>query len=188
MPGSLANCADPIVITIAIVMYCVEFFADKIPYLDTVWDLAHTFIRIPAGAVLAYSAVGDVNPPTQLAALLLGGGVALTSHGTKAATRVLINTSPEPFSNLAVSTTEDGIVFALMALVAFHPIVAGLVVLVVLAATIYFLPKILRLLAKGFRKVKRMFGGRGEAEPAMVEYVDVVEVVAEVKTRDQRQK
>jgi len=98
------------------VMYCIEFFADKIPYVDTVWDLLHTFIRIPAGAALAYSAVGDMNEPTRLAVLMLGGGVALTSHGTKAATRVAVNSSPEPFSNMAVSTAEDGIVFGLMAL------------------------------------------------------------------------
>ena len=88
-------------------MYFIEFFADKVPYLDTGWDALHTFIRVPAGAILAARSLGDLNPALELMALLAGGSIALIAHGTKATTRLAINASPEPFSNWAASVTED---------------------------------------------------------------------------------
>lgn len=91
-------------------MYCVEFVADKIPGVDSTWDTLHTFIRIPPGAALAAEAVSDVSPEIQLAAFRLGGSVAAGSHAVKAGTRILINTSPEPFSNWTASVIEDGLV------------------------------------------------------------------------------
>ncbi len=91
--------AHPWVLGIAIALYAIEFLADKIPYVDTVWDAIHTLIRPPAAALLAYSAAGAAPPEWRWGAALLAGGVALTSHGTKASTRAAANTSPEPFSN-----------------------------------------------------------------------------------------
>src|SRR5690606_13897260 len=107
LPAELSVLEDPLVIAAAGIMYFVEFFADKIPGIDSVWDAIHTFIRIPAGAMLAAGAVGDVTPALEIAAGILGGGIAATSHATKASTRLLINTSPEPVSNWSASLSED---------------------------------------------------------------------------------
>lgn len=101
LPPELQVVAHPAVIGAACLMYVIEFFADKIPGVDTGWDTIHAFIRIPAGAL------GDISPAAQVAALIIGGGISATSHGVKAGSRVLINASPEPFSNWAASTTED---------------------------------------------------------------------------------
>ena len=87
-------------------MYVIEFFADKVPYVDSGWDVLHTFIRVPAGAILAARSLGDMNPALELAALLAGGAIALAAHGTKATTRLAINASPEPFTNWAASVTR----------------------------------------------------------------------------------
>src|SRR4030095_6092391 len=110
LPGSLHVLDNWIIIGIALVLYLIEFFADKVPYLDTIWDAIHTFIRVPAGAVIAYAATSDVNPTVQVIALLLGGGLALSTHGTKATVRASANVSPEPVSNSILSLTEDVIV------------------------------------------------------------------------------
>ncbi len=112
LPPDLEILMDPLVLAAAGFMYCVEFFADKTPGVDTGWDVLHTFVRIPAGAVLALAAVGDVHPGLQFAALLVGGSMAATSHATKASSRVLINTSPEPVSNWAASFAEDALVIS----------------------------------------------------------------------------
>lgn len=107
LPPDLRILADPLVLTIAGFMYCVEFMADKTPGVDSVWDALHTFIRIPAGALLAVAAVGDVHPALEMAAFLAGGTLAGATHATKAGGRLLVNTSPEPFSNWAASLTGD---------------------------------------------------------------------------------
>lgn len=107
LPPSLTILQAPLIIGAASLMYCVEFFADKTPGVDTGWDALHSFIRIPAGVMLAAGAVGEVNPALAIAAGILGGSVSATSHMIKAGSRVLINTSPEPFSNWAASFTED---------------------------------------------------------------------------------
>ena len=99
--------AHPAVIAVACIMYLIEFFADKVPYVDNGWDVFHTFIRVPAGAILAARALGDINPALELAAMLAGGSIALAAHGTKATTRLAINASPEPFSNWSASVSED---------------------------------------------------------------------------------
>jgi Domain of unknown function (DUF4126) len=106
LPPSLQVLSHTVVLAVAAGLYLVEFVADKIPYVDSVWDVIHTFIRPPAAAILAYSAVGQLPDGWRLAAALLAGGVALTSHGTKASARLAINASPEPFSNSAASLTE----------------------------------------------------------------------------------
>ncbi len=143
LPPTLQPLAHPAVIGIALLLYLVEFFADKIPYVDTVWDAAHTFIRPPAAAVLAYAAVAGVPGEWRFAAALLAGGVALTSHATKATTRAAVNTSPEPWSNWTLSVVEDVLAIGIAWLAAAHPIitlaiVAGLLVLSVWALTKLF--------------------------------------------------
>ncbi|MGZ8214100.1 MAG: DUF4126 domain-containing protein, partial [Methylosarcina sp.] len=107
LPPDLQVVANPIVIGAAGLMYCIEFFTDKMPGVDTGWDAIHTFIRIPAGAMLAVGAIGELNLAVEMAAAILGGGLAAGTHATKAGARVLINTSPEPFSNWFASVGED---------------------------------------------------------------------------------
>jgi len=107
LPQSLQVLSHPWVLGIAIALYLIEFFADKFPYFDTIWDAIHTFIRPPAAALLAFAAAGGAAPEWRWAAALLAGGVALTAHGTKASARAAVNTSPEPFSNWFLSFGED---------------------------------------------------------------------------------
>lgn len=157
LPPELLIVADPLVIVAAGLMYCVEFFADKIPGVDTGWDAIHSFVRIPAGAVLAASAVGDVSPAAELAAGLLGGTLAAGSHALKASSRVAINASPEPFSNWTASLGEDVLVVGGLWAALHHPWVflAGLVVFVLFAA--WALPKLWRGLKKLFAFLTRPF-------------------------------
>jgi len=111
LPPDLAILASPWVIGAAGLMYCIEFIADKIPGVDSAWDSLHTFIRIPAGAILASGAVGDMGMGMEIAAAILGGGLTTATHATKAGSRLVINSSPEPFSNWAASIGEDIAVF-----------------------------------------------------------------------------
>lgn len=120
------------VIGLASVLYCVEFVADKVPWVDTLWDAVHTFIRPVGGAALAVAALGDTSPSMKVLAALLGGAVAASSHITKASTRVIANTSPEPFSNWALSFLEDGFVVSLGVLALKFPLAALVVSLLVL--------------------------------------------------------
>lgn len=160
LPPDLQVVASPAVIAAACFMYVVEFFADKVPGVDTGWDALHTFIRIPAGAVLAAGALGDVSPAAQVAALIIGGGISATSHGVKAGTRVLINASPEPFSNWAASTTEDAAVVGGLLTALYHPLVfLGLFALFVVLA-IWLVPKLWRGIRELFRRLGRAFSGR----------------------------
>ena len=134
LPPAMDVIASTPVLVLAAALYAVEFVVDKIPFLDTAWDVVHTVIRPVAGALLAYGMVGHVDPKWQILAALLGGSLALTSHAAKASTRVAAQASPEPFSNSILSLTEDGIAFLLVWLVSSHPLV-GLVVALLLAAT-----------------------------------------------------
>jgi hypothetical protein len=160
LPPGLEVLANPAVIAIAVVMYIVEFFADKVPYADTGWDALHTFIRVPAGALLAARALGPTNPALEVVAALAGGSVALAAHGTKATARLAINTSPEPFSNWAASIAEDIVAFLGVWAAFQHPYVMLALVGLFLALSIYLVPKILRGLRTMFRK---LFGGDGRA-------------------------
>src|SRR5450432_1307254 len=108
--------ANPVVITISGVMYFIEFFADKIPWIDSLWDSIHTIIRPVGGALLAIRVLGPTNPMFDVIVALLGGSVALMTHGVKAGTRLVANGSPEPFSNIALSVTEDAAVVGGLAL------------------------------------------------------------------------
>src|SRR5579862_6851397 len=140
LPPSLQVLSHPWVLGIAIALYAVEFLADKIPYVDTVWDAVHTFIRPPAAAVLAYSAAGAAPAEWRWGAALLAGGVALASHGTKASTRAAVNTSPEPFSNWILSFGEDLLAVWLTWMANAHPVAAIMIViaLVVLSAFLLY--------------------------------------------------
>ena len=128
LPGELDILTSWWIIGLAIALYLVEFVADKVPYIDSVWDAIHTFIRIPAGAVLAATAFGDFDRGVQVAAFLLGGGLALSAHGTKAGARAAINLSPEPASNIAASLTEDVIAVGSILLSFFAPIILFVVI------------------------------------------------------------
>jgi len=165
LPPELHAVSSPLVIGIAGLMYCVEFFADKIPGVDTVWDGIHTFIRIPAGAILAAGAVGDVTPALGLAAAIAGGGLAASTHATKAGSRVLINTSPEPFSNWAASITEDVTVIAGVWACLQHPFWFLVALAVFIALMIWLLPKIWGGIKKVFQFIFRLFGGETAPNP-----------------------
>ena len=150
LPHGLQVLSDPLVIGAAGLMYAIEFFADKMPGVDTGWDTLHTFIRIPAGAVLAASAVGDIGPAVQLAAAIVGGSLAAGAHFSKAGSRLLINTSPEPVSNWAASVAEDAAVVGSLWLALNHP--AGFVCVLALfvAAMMWLLPKLWRAIVRTF--------------------------------------
>lgn len=157
LPQELQIVADPLVMMAAAVMYMVEFVADKIPGVDTGWDALHTFIRIPAGAMLAAGAVGDISPAVQLAAAIAGGGMAMTTHAAKSGTRVLINTSPEPFSNWIASIGEDiAVVLGLWTAIA-HPWLFLALLLAFLLLIIWLLPKLWAAIKTVFRSVGRLF-------------------------------
>jgi len=141
---SLEVLGNPWIITVAGVLYFLEFFADKIPWLDSAWDAVHTFIRPIGGALLAIQVLGHPSPGFTIIVALLAGSTSLVAHTAKAATRLASNTSPEPFSNIGLSLGEDAAVLGGLALVHFNPILALVIFLIGIAAFFYFAPKILR--------------------------------------------
>ena len=160
LPGSLQALDNWWVIGVALALYVVEFFADKVPYVDTVWDAVHTFIRVPAGAALAAAATSDVSPAVQVVALLLGGGLALSTHGTKATARAAANVSPEPLTNWALSFAEDVIAVGAVVLAVLHPVVILIVIAVFLVALAWVLPKVVRRIRRMLSAARAFFGGR----------------------------
>mgnify|MGYP000138515486 CR=1 FL=1 len=158
LPADLQVLQDPMVIGAAGLMYMVEFVVDKTPGADTGWDTLHTFVRIPAGAMLAASAVGDVTPALEIAAGLLGGGMAATSHATKTSARMLINTSPEPLSNWSASIGEDLLVLGGLWAALSHPALFLVLLVVFIGVAIWLLPRLWRLLKLVGRKIGRFFG------------------------------
>ncbi|OIO68222.1 MAG: hypothetical protein AUJ57_10345 [Zetaproteobacteria bacterium CG1_02_53_45] len=164
LPPGLVILSDPLVLFAAGVMYCVEFFADKIPGVDTGWDMMHTFVRIPAGAMMAAGAVGQVDPVVGLAAAILGGGLAATSHAAKAGSRVLINTSPEPFTNWTASVAEDVAVVAGLWTALNHPTLFIVLLVLFVILVIWMLPKIWRGIKAVYRKLRRFFTGKEPPE------------------------
>jgi hypothetical protein len=165
LPPDLEILANPLVIGAAGFMYLVEFFADKVPGVDTGWDAIHTFIRIPAGAMLAAAAVGEVDPAFQFAALILGGSLAAASHATKAGTRVVVNTSPEPFSNIGLSLVEDVAVFAGIWTALHNPWLFLALLVLFLFAAAWALPRIWRGVKRVFAWIGRLFGGGSSEAP-----------------------
>ena len=155
LPDQLSIVSNWWVIVVAIALYLIEFFADKIPYLDSAWDVAHTFIRVPAGAALAAASFADYDKSVQVIALLLGGGIALSSHATKATSRMAINTSPEPASNIAASLFEDVVSVGSIFLAVFYPIVIIVIVVICVIIAFIILPKILRFLRSVATKIRK---------------------------------
>lgn len=154
LPENLQVLMHPAVIAVACTMYVIEFFADKVPYVDNGWDVLHTFIRVPAGAILAARSLGTMNPALELVALLAGGTVALAAHGTKATTRLAINVSPEPVSNWIASISEDLTVLASIWMIFNHPIVMLLLLLVFFTLAVWLVPKIFRFAKQGFQALR----------------------------------
>jgi hypothetical protein len=157
LPESLQVLARPGILGLAVVLYLIEFFADKVPYVDTAWDAIHTLIRPPAAAILAYSAAGGASPEWRWGAALLAGGVALTSHGTKASTRAAVNTIPEPFSNWILSFGEDLIAVFLTWMGTTHPATAIIIVVVMTAIAAFVLFHLFRFLR---RSLEYLFAAR----------------------------
>lgn len=153
LPGGLTVLAHPWVLAASGFMFCVEFFADKVPGVDTMWDAVHTFIRIPAGAALAASVFGDSSAAATIAAAILGGSLAAGSHLAKTGGRAVINTSPEPFSNWAASISEEVAVGTVLWLAFAHPAVALVVVGVLVLLMIWLIPKLWRFLRALLRRL-----------------------------------
>ena len=153
LPASLQVLSHPWVLGIAIALYAVEFLADKIPYVDSVWDLIHTVIRPPAAALLAYGATVSAPPEWRWGAALLAGGVALTSHSTKASTRAAVNTSPEPFSNWVLSLGEDTLAVWLTWMATVHPTATIVVVVLLLVLAAFLLFYLFRFLRRALQRL-----------------------------------
>lgn len=165
LPEQLLVLQDPLVIGAALLMYVVEFFADKTPGVDTGWDTIHSFIRIPAGVMLAAGAVGDVTPALVVAAGILGGSVSATSHMVKAGSRVLINTSPEPFTNWTASVTEDIAVIAGLFTALHYPLVFLVLFVIFLLLAIWLIPKLWQGIKAVLRKIQSLFSSTKESKP-----------------------
>ncbi len=145
LPETLKLLTNPIVLGAAGFMTFIEFFADKIPWLDTAWDGIHTFLRIPAGAALAAGMLGDSGEGVALAAAIIGGTLTAGTHFGKAGTRAVVNTSPEPFTNIGLSLAEDTMVAGGLALAIANPIIF----LILLAVFIVALVVLIRFILKG---------------------------------------
>lgn len=152
LPGDLGYLSHTWILVAAGALYVIEFVADKVPAVDSLWDLIHTFVRVPAGAVLAAAAFAHFDPSVRLLALLLGGGIAFSSHGTKAATRLAANTSPEPFSNILLSLFADALALGGTLLMAVHPAVLIVIVLLAVVVSALFFRWVVRSLRKIFRR------------------------------------
>ena len=161
LPGGLDVLDNWWIIGIAAGLYAVEFFADKIPFVDSIWDVVHTFIRVPAGLIVAYAAPADLDPSITIPAALVGGGLALSSHGTKAAVRVGANLSPEPVSNWVLSFIEDIIAFVGTLLAVFAPVLIAIVLAIFVVLFLWFFPKVFRAMRKLFSGIAALLKGEG---------------------------
>ena len=165
LPADLQVLTNPLVIGAACLMFAVEFVADKMPGVDTGWDTIHTFIRIPAGALLAAGAVGDVDPAVSLAAALLGGTLAAGTHGVKAGSRLLINSSPEPFTNWTASIVEDIVVIGGIWAAVNHPWLFLVLLALFVLLMVWLLPKVWRGIKMLAAKIKQLFSPQPAPPP-----------------------
>ncbi|HEY6529610.1 MAG TPA: DUF4126 domain-containing protein [Cellvibrionaceae bacterium] len=163
LPADIEFLAHPLVIFAAGFMYCAEFCADKIPGVDSGWDFLHTFIRIPAAALLVGAFMNDAAPALEISVLLFGILLAISTHVTKASARLLINTSPEPFSNWSASFGEDVLVFTALWLALVHPVVFLVLLVAFVILIIWLLPKIIRMIVVISNKVRNWLGGQRTA-------------------------
>lgn len=155
LPGQLDGVSHPLIILLAVLMFAVEFCADKIPLVDSAWDSIHTFIRPVGGTVIGYLAMADANPVLQTSVALMTGSIALDSHLTKATTRAAINTSPEPVTNSIASVTEDVSVLGALYLIINHPVIISILVIIFIVFSIWFLRKMFHIVKKIFGKNKK---------------------------------
>jgi len=162
--ASLSVLGDPIILVVSGILFVLEFFADKIPWVDSVWDAVHTVIRPLGGAFLAVRALGSTNPVFEVVVALLGGAMSFASHSLKASTRLVVNSSPEPFSNIAVSTGENILVLGAVTLLWHYPVVVFSICVVVFAITFYLLPKIWRSISVHLWMIARKLNRLSTAE------------------------
>jgi hypothetical protein len=165
LPQGLQVLQHPGVLAASGFMCFVEFFADKIPYVDTIWDTIHTVIRIPAGAALAAGALGADNQAMGWIAALLGGSLAATSHAAKLTTRAAVNTSPEPFSNIGVSLLEDGFVVFMLWLSATHPVLFAIALVLTLVAAVLLMIVLIKFLRVVVARLREFFASRSVPSP-----------------------
>jgi hypothetical protein len=157
LPPGLRVLEHPAVLGASGFMCFVEFFADKIPLVDSLWDTVHTIIRIPAGAALAAAALGADSQAMAWMGALLGGGLAATSHTAKMTTRAAVNTSPEPFSNVGVSLFEDGFVIFMLWLSATHPVIFAIALILTLILAVVLMVVLVKFLRVAFRRLSEFF-------------------------------
>jgi len=150
LPESLQVLSDPLVITVAVILFLIEFFADKIPYVDSAWDSMHTIIRPVGAALLAFMGTENTDIAVQFSVTLACAAVAMDSHLTKASARAVINTSPEPFSNIIASFSEDIVVLSVLFLIVKHPVIAGIGVILFILFSFWFLRGTFRFLKRAF--------------------------------------
>lgn len=165
LPDSLHLLQNPLVIAAAGLMFAVEFFADKVPGVDSIWDAIHTFIRIPAGALLAAGAVFEVSPALALAAALVGGGLTAATHASKTGTRLIVNTSPEPFSNWTLSVAEDLLVIAGLWTALTHPLLFCLLLFLFILLLAWLLPRLWHGIRSLWQKISAYF--RHDSKPTL---------------------
>jgi Domain of unknown function (DUF4126) len=151
LPGELGYLAHTWILILSGALFAVQFIADKIPAVDSVWDMIHTFIRIPAGAIMAAAAFAHLDPGVRLVALLVGGGIALSSHGTKTASKLAANASPEPFSNVALSLASDVVSVGGTVLMASHPIAMAVIVVVAIVFSVLLVRWLIRFMRRIFK-------------------------------------
>ena len=159
LPPGLAVLQNPLVLTVSGAMLLVEFFADKVPWVDSAWDAAHAFIRVPAGAALAYGVFGADNAAMAVVAGLLGGSLSATALATKMTTRAAVNTSPEPFSNWGLSFFEDGLVVAVVWLATQYPVAFGVALVVMVVVSVLLLVVLFKFLRAVLRRLSSFFSG-----------------------------
>ena len=162
LPHDLQVLGSPWVLAAAALLFALNFLADKIPYVDSLNDMLHTFVRVPAGALLAFGAADQTTPEIAVIAALLGGTLAAGTHIAKTGSRALINTSPEPFSNIAASITTDALVIAGLVLAITHPITFLCLLALFVAGLIWLLPKLVRLALLPFRRLMRRRPGTNQ--------------------------
>ncbi len=155
LPPSLHVVQTWPVIVICAVMFVIEFFADKIPAFDLIWNALHTFVRVPVAALLAYGVAAHLSPGAQVVSAVAGGAIALAAHGGKTAARAAVTPSPEPFTNMALSMGEDVVAIGLTWVATRHPLLAGAIVLLFLAAMVIAIRFIIRAMRRLFRGAER---------------------------------
>ena len=164
LPPALEVLAHPLVLSLSAVMFLVEFVADKVPYLDNIWDAVHTFIRPAAAVILAVGALGTLDPAWQAAGGLVSGTIALAAHGAKASARVAVNATPEPVSNATLSLGEDASAIGLTWLAIAHPVAAAIVAVVLLVLAVWLIHRYVSFVRDRMAAVSR-FLRRGNGTP-----------------------